>query len=74
MKVRIIERVCPNGRREYVIQQKHYLFKWWWVDAHCNSWDFAGCRDYFNSFEEAEGNLCWFDGTKYEDHVYKTYD
>jgi hypothetical protein len=32
-KVRIIERTMPDGMVEFTIQQKHFLFFWWWVDA-----------------------------------------
>jgi len=62
-KARIIERIAPNGNKAYVIQQKHFLFRWWWVDAWVNSLDGASCRATFYTREEAERNLCWFDGT-----------
>jgi hypothetical protein len=62
-KCRIIERTCPDGSVSYVIQQKHFLFRWWWVDAWVNSWDGAWCQDTFPSLEEAVSNLCYFDGT-----------
>lgn len=58
-KARIIERTAPDGNKKYVIQQKHFLFRWWWVDAWLN---FP-----FRSLEEAEKNLCWFDGTPWVD-------
>lgn len=63
-KVRIIERTCVDGRIEYVIQQKHFLLKWLWVDAWINSLCGAACKDYFNSLAEAKKNLCYFDGSK----------
>ena len=69
MKVRIIERTSPNGRIQYVIQQKHDLFRWWWVDAWINSMCGASCKDYFDSLEEAKNNLCFFDGTKCKEVV-----
>jgi len=63
MKVRIIKRTNPGGRVTYVIQQKHWLVWWWWVDAWENcSWG-AACSDTFESLEEAKRNLCYFDGT-----------
>lgn len=71
-KVRIIERVYPDGRKEFVIQQKHSLFRWWWVDAWVNSWAGASCRDSFSSFEEAQANLCHFDGTECTERVVLT--
>ena len=63
-RVRIIERIHPCGRVQYIIQQKHFLFRWRWVDAWLNSMCGASCQDYFDSLEEAKANLCFFDGTK----------
>jgi hypothetical protein len=65
MKVRIIERTSPSARKSYVIQQRHFLFRWWWVDV----MDDACCRYSYNTLEEARLNLCWFDGTKHADKV-----
>lgn len=70
-KVRIIERTLPSGRINYVIQQKHFLFRWWWVDAWINSMDGAWCTDSFNTLEDAEKNLCYFDGTKVIEKIVK---
>ena len=67
MKARIIERTQPDGTVEYVIQQKHLLFRWWWVDAWCNCGTWT--RDTFSTLEEAQANLCWFDGTKCKEKV-----
>jgi len=53
----------------YVIQQKHFLFKWWWVDAWVNSSSGASCQDSFDSLEEAKNNLCYFDNTKVKEKV-----
>jgi hypothetical protein len=63
-KTRIIERTSPDGRISYVIQQKHFLFFWWWVDAWINSSAGAACTDSFSSLEKARANLCYFDGSK----------
>ena len=60
---RVIERKLVDGRIKYVIQQKHHLFFWWWVDAWINSMCGAWCTDSFDSFEEAQRNLCYFDGS-----------
>ena len=38
-KVRIIKRIMPDGRVEFTIQQRHFLFFWWWVDAWVNNTD-----------------------------------
>ena len=69
VKCRIIKRTLPDGRVEYVIQQKHSLFKWWWVDAWINSWSGAACQGSFSTLEEAQKNLCYFDGTKCKEEV-----
>lgn len=68
-KCRIIERISPNGRVLYVIQQKHFLFFWLWVDAWENSMDGAYCRDSWDTLEEAQANLCHFDGTRFKEKV-----
>jgi len=66
-KARIIERTAPDGNKKYVIQQKHFLFRWWWVDAWVNSLVGAYCTSTFSTLEEAEKNLCWFNGTPWVD-------
>ena len=68
-KVRIVERTEPCGRVTYIIQQKHDLFRWWWVDAWINSTCGAVCTDNFDTLEEAEANLCYFDGTTCKDKI-----
>lgn len=62
-KARIVEIVRPDGEVRYEIQQKHWLFRWMWVGAGCNSWDYY-VRDSFLTLKEAKKNLCWFDGTQ----------
>ena len=68
-KCRIIERTCVDGRKVYVIQQRHFLFKWWWVDAWVNNISGAACQDSFSSLEEAKKNLCYFNGTKIKERI-----
>lgn len=68
-KARIIERTLPDGRKLFVIQQKHFLFRWQWVDAWVNSWAGAYCNDSFHTLEEAENMLCFFDGTTVRERV-----
>ncbi len=69
MKARIVERTLPAGDKTFVIQQPHFLFRWWWVDAWINSWAGAACNDSFPTLEEAQANLCYFDGTGCKDRV-----
>jgi hypothetical protein len=68
-KTRIIKRTNPDGRVKFIIQQKHFLFRWWWVDAWVNSLDGAWCNDDFDSLEEAKANLCYFDGTGFKEKI-----
>jgi len=67
-RARIIKRTMPNGRVVYVIQQRHSLFRWWWVDAWFNSLG-EMCDDQYVSLKMAQENLCWFDGTKIKEEV-----
>ena len=66
---RIVERVHVDGDKEFVIQQRHFIFKWWWVDAWVNSPNGASCNDSFDTLEEAKRNLCYFDGSVSTDVV-----
>ena len=68
-KTRIIKRENPDGRVKYVIQQKHFMFFWWWVDAWVNSSSGAACTDSWDTLEEAEKNLCYFDGTPFKETI-----
>lgn len=69
MKCRIIERTNINGSVEYVIQQKHLIFRWRWVDACMNSLSNAYGMDSFGTIEEARKNICYFDGSTCTDKV-----
>lgn len=68
-KARIIKREYPDGSTRYVIQQKHFLFRWWWVDAWVNCG--VDVTDSFGTLEEAENKLIWFDGTNVKETVLK---
>ena len=68
-KARIVERTAPNGDKTYVIQQRHFLFRWWWVDGWINSMSGAACNDTFHTLENAQAHLCYFDGTHVKDRV-----
>ncbi len=57
------------GGSHFVIQQRHFLFRWWWVDAWCNSLDGACCVDSFATLDEVKKNLCRFDGSKTTEEV-----
>lgn len=67
MKARIIKRTLVDGQVRYVIQQKHFLFRWWWVDAEDNYGGWV--NDEFYNLEDAQRNLCYFDGTRVKEEV-----
>ena len=62
-QVRILERTKVDGSIEYAIQQKHFLFRWWWVDAWMNSFC-PYVESTFYTLERAKENLCYYDGSK----------
>lgn len=68
---RIIKRTLPDNTVKFVIQQRHFLFRWWWVDAWINN--SVEYEDSFDTFEEAEKNICYFDGTKCKETVISYY-
>ncbi len=68
-KVRIVERTKVSGKKVYVIQMKHYIYWFWWVDASMNLFD-RNCI--FDTFEDALLNVRYFDGTKDKDIVIYT--
>ncbi len=69
MVCRIVKRTHVDERVSFVIQQRHFLFRWWWVDAWINSSYGANCRDTFDTLEKARKNLCYFDGSRHRDDV-----
>jgi hypothetical protein len=73
MKARIVKRENVDKTVEYVIQQKHFIFRWWWVDAWVNSFAGAACNCSFESLEMADKNMCYFDGSKEKDTVVGIY-
>ena len=69
MKARIVQRTLVDGRIVFVIQQKHYLLRWPWVDAWINSLYGAECCDSFDTLDDAKKHLCYFDGSVAIDRV-----
>ena len=67
MTSRIIKRTNVDGIVEFVIQQRHFIFFWWWVDAWVNN-DVA-TQDSFYTLEEAKNNLCYFNGSKVKEEI-----
>lgn len=71
MKTRIIKRTEVDGIVKFIIQQPHFIFRWWWVDAWINSDCGVWCQDDFDTLEEAKKNLCYFDDTKVVEKIMK---
>jgi hypothetical protein len=70
-KVRIVKRTNVDGVITYIIQQKHFIFRWWWVDAWVNNVVDTKCE--FSSLEELENHLCYFDGSKTKQEILITF-
>jgi len=65
-QVRIVVRTLVDGEVRYVIQQKHFIFFWKWVDASQNN---MFVHDTFLNIEYAKSQLCYFDGSTHSDEV-----
>jgi len=64
LKARIIKR--SHGKQTiFQIQQRHFIFFWWWVPAWVNDINGAAApQDTFKTLKEAQDNMCHFDGSK----------
>lgn len=62
-KARIVRRTQVCGDITYIIQQKHFLFRFW-----CDADTEYGTALY-STLEDAQKNLCYYDGTKSHDEV-----
>ena len=64
-KARIIKRTSCVGYVNYVIQQKHPIFWWKWIDGYrsSNSQSSTCPFIYFESLENAIKDLHYFDGS-----------
>jgi len=67
-KARIVERTDPAGKVSYVIQIKHWLFRWLWVDVN-DDWAFPHFRPHFQTIEDAKKFLPFYDGTPQKNKV-----
>jgi hypothetical protein len=69
---RIIKTTLPDGREYYTIEQKKKrLFGGYkWKEA--SLWDDECLRTLYDTLEEAQKNLCWYDGTKTKKEVVNT--
>ena len=68
-KVRITKKTL-HDQVWYQIEQRHFIFFWWWVPAWINSSAGASAlRDSFDTLEQAEANLIFFDGSEVQEEV-----
>lgn len=52
----------PDGRIEFTIQQRHFLFFWWWVDAWVNNDVYIVIDQDMHSYESILGIYDTFEG------------
>lgn len=52
--IRIVERTNLGGILTYVVQERHFLLKFLWVDASIN---YENARDTFNTYQDAENYI-----------------
>lgn len=68
MEIRIIKRINLDKTIDYIIQKK--LFWWWYKCSLCiGTCHGSFQKDCFDSLEEAQKNLCYFDGSKCKEKV-----
>jgi len=67
-KARIVERTDPIGSVSYVIQVRHWLFKWLWVDTDYGYGSYGRMRSY-PTLDAANKWLPWYDGTRERNRV-----
>lgn len=73
---RIVKVTSVDGRVKYVIERRHWLFRWMWQYMAFKTNKKIGPTpfDYlykgtYDTIEEAKENLCRFDGTKIIEEV-----
>lgn len=66
-KYRIVERSFKNGEKKYVIQKKHFLFRYW-EDLWLSDGD-ASVVDQFSTLDEAKKMLNTYTNKKIKDGV-----
>lgn len=59
MKLRIIKRETVSGTN-YVIQEKHVLFRWMWVDSWIYTRTGSACSSSFSTYAKAVEHLKYF--------------
>lgn len=74
-KCRIVKETNQVGKVQYIIEQKHFVFRWQWVPASINAIEGVSyCQDYFDTYEEAVQHLPYFNGTKCKRKIVENYE
>lgn len=63
-KARILKITDFDGKVSYEIQQRHFLWKWLWVNACENFPEGVSGPTWFDDYEKAKEHLIYFNGTK----------
>lgn len=71
IECRIIKTTLPNGREFYTIEQKKKRFFGGYKWKEVSIWD-GWVRTTYPTLEEAQENLCWYDGTRTKTEVVST--
>jgi hypothetical protein len=71
IECRIIKNTLPNGREFYTIEQKKKRFFGGYKWKEVSIWD-GWVRTTYPTLEEAQENLCWYDGTETKREVVST--
>jgi hypothetical protein len=71
IECRIIKNTQPSGREFYTIEQKKKRFFGGYKWKEVNPWG-SWHRNTYDTLEDAQKDLCWYDGTKTKREVVST--
>ena len=72
-KIRIIETKF-DGKTKFIIQKRHWIFKWVWINAAQYSWDWINDQDTFETLQQAVAHLHYFMKKKPENKTIVVYE
>jgi hypothetical protein len=71
IECRIIKTTLPNGREFYTIEQKKKRFFGGYKWKEVNPWG-SWHRNTYDTLEDAQKDLCWYNGTRTKTEVVNT--
>jgi hypothetical protein len=71
IECRIIKTTLPDGREYYTIEQKKKRFFGGYKWKEVSIWE-GWARTTYETLEDAQANLCWYDGTGTKTEVVNT--